>query len=423
MHSKVRFFKLRQFYMEYSSAYFFDRSHYTAYCSKFIQIQMGNNELFRLSGLTVKICDVTMFYSSTGGGVRRYLEIKRRWLRKNHPSVEHVLVVPGAESGFEDDRFGRIYRVKGLSLPFSPGYRLPVDKEYVSSILRRETPDLIEAGSPFSFRKTLSAVNSGDIPIFDYYHAYFPLSYAEALGSGLELLKPLLIKVGWKYIRSVYRDSCRILVAAPVIRKVLAEHGITNTTLAPLGVDIERFRIRKIETGKVPVLLFVGRLTEEKGLLTVLDTYRLLNQKKRVKLIIAGDGILRKKVEDLSEKDPDVEYMGFVPNRRMPRLYTRAGLLLSAAPTETLGLYFLESLASGVPVVGLSGSGLMDVLPEKVARAARKKDAETLADKCLELLEELPSAESCREAALEYSWPRRLEAIFQQETRLAGISP
>lgn len=370
----------------------------------------------------MKICDVTMFYSSTGGGVRRYIEIKRRWLREKHPSVKHFLVVPGEESGCEDDPFGKIYRVKGLSLPFSPGYRLPVDTEYVGRILREEKPDLIEAGSPFTLRKALSTVNTTGIPIFDYYHAYFPLSYAEALGSGLEFLKPLLIKVGWKYIRSVYSDSSRILVAAPVIQKVLEDHGITNTTLAPLGVDVERFRIEKSETGEVPVLLFVGRLTEEKGLLTVLKTYRLLKQKKRVKLIIAGDGILRKKMEELSEKDPDVEYVGFVPNHRMPLLYSRSDLLLSAAPTETLGLYFLESLASGVPVVGLSGSGLMDVLPDNVAMAAEKKDPETLAGKSLELLKTPPSAESCRDAALEYSWPRRLDAIFRLETRLSGIS-
>ena len=372
--------------------------------------------------LTVKICDATMFYSSTGGGVRRYLEIKRRWLGENHPSVKHILVVPGEESGCEDDPLGKVYRVKGLSLPFSPGYRLPVDRDYVGRILREERPDFIEAGSPFTLRKALSTVNSGTIPVFDYYHAYFPLSYAEALGSGLEFLKPLLIKVGWKYIRSVYSDSSRILVAAPVIKKVLADHGITNTTLAPLGVDVERFRIRKSETGRMPSILFVGRLTEEKGLLAVLETYRLLKRNKRIKLMIAGDGILRRKVEELSEEDPDVEYMGFVPNNLMPLLYSRADLLLSAAPTETLGLYFLESLASGVPVVGLSGSGLMDALPEQVAKTAGKKDPETLADRCLELLEEPPSAESCREAALDYSWPRRLEAILRLETGLTGIS-
>lgn len=371
---------------------------------------------------SMKICDITMFYSSTGGGVRRYLEIKRRWLRENHPSVKHVLVVPGKESGCKDEPLGKVYRVKGLSLPFSPGYRLPVDTEYVRSILRKESPDLIEAGSPFTLRKALSTVNTSGIPIFDYYHAYFPLSYAEALGSGLQFLKPLLIKVGWKYIRSVYSDSTRILVAAPVIKKVLADQGISNTTLAPLGVDVDRFRIRRSESGKVPALLFVGRLTEEKGLLTVLETYRLLKQKKRVKLIIAGDGILRKKVEDFSEKDPDVEYMGFVPNNRMPELYSKATSLLSAAPTETLGLYFLESLASGVPVVGLSGSGLMDSLPDSVAITARKKDPEELALKCLELLNDPPTAESCREAALDYSWPRRLEAILKLESELSGTS-
>jgi alpha-1,6-mannosyltransferase len=369
----------------------------------------------------LKLCDVTMFYSSIGGGVRRYLETKRRWLRRAMPSVSHVLIVPGDEPGMVEDELGRIYSVGGIPLPFSPGYRLPVGGRRMGRILREESPDLIEAGSPFTMRRALSGTVGDGTPVFDYYHAYFPPSYAAALGRPLTFLKAPLLHYGWRYLRAAYADSARILVASPVIRGVLAEHGLTNTELAPLGVDVRRFDIRSGKRDDVPTVLFVGRLTEEKGLSVALETYRLLRQRTRVRLLVAGDGLLRETVEGLAETDPDVGYLGYVPNGRMPEVYARARLLISAAPTETLGLYFLEALACGVPVAGLSGSGLMDVLPDDVARAVPHQLPRELARVSIELLESPPSPERCREVALGYAWPRRLSRIVGLEADIAGI--
>jgi alpha-1,6-mannosyltransferase len=370
----------------------------------------------------VKILDITMFYSATGGGVRRYLETKRRWLRRELSSVEHVLVIPGEEPGMTEDGLGRVYSVGGIPLPFSPGYRLPVGSRRISRIVREEAPDLIESGSPFTMRRALSrALGNGGPPVFDYYHAYFPPSYAAALGRPLTFLKVPLLRYGWRWLRRVYADSARILVASPVIRKALAAHGIRNTELAPLGVDLERFRQTARPGGGKPVLLFVGRLTEEKGLSVLLETYRLMRQRGGARLLIAGDGLLREAVEDLAGEDPDVVYLGYVSNRRMPGVYAKADLLISAAPTETLGLYFLEALASGLPVVGLSGSGLMDVLPAEVAQAVPHQHPRELAEACVRLLSSPPSPERCREVALDYSWPRRLRRIVGLEADIAGL--
>ncbi len=354
--------------------------------------------------------------------MHRYLEVKRHWLRRELPSVEHVLVIPGEEPGTTEDGMGRVYSVGGIPLPFSPGYRLPVGGRGISSILREEAPDLIESGSPFTMRRALSrTLRRGGPPVFDYYHAYFPPSYAAALGRPLTFLKGPLLRHGWSWLRRAYADSAGVLVSSPVIREVLARNGIGNTLLAPLGVDVDRFRLKPGAGGRAPVLLFVGRLTEEKGLTVILETYRLLRQRGGVRLLLAGDGILREKVQNLAEEDPDVSYLGYVPNRRMPEVYARADLLLSAAPTETLGLYFLEALASGVPVVGLSGSGLMDVLPEEVALAVPHQLPRELAAACVRMLDDPPPPEVCREAVLEYAWPKRLRRIVGLEADIAGL--
>jgi len=45
----------------------------------------------------MKICDLTQIYSPRGGGVRSYLEAKRRFIR-DQTAHEHLMVVPGART-------------------------------------------------------------------------------------------------------------------------------------------------------------------------------------------------------------------------------------------------------------------------------------------------------------------------------------
>ena len=43
------------------------------------------------------VCDVTMLYAAESGGVRRYVDTKRAWLRQ-HPEHSHTLMIPAARS-------------------------------------------------------------------------------------------------------------------------------------------------------------------------------------------------------------------------------------------------------------------------------------------------------------------------------------
>jgi alpha-1,6-mannosyltransferase len=374
----------------------------------------------------LKLCDITMFYSESGGGVRRYLERKRWWLGKSHPELEHLLIVPAERSSFQRRGNHSRVTVEGMRLPFAPGYRLPVGYGEINEILELEGPDIIECASPFTMRGAVSRYlkRRRSAHVFDYYHAYFPRSYAAALGRPLLFLKRPLLTIGWRYLRWAYKDSAGVLVASPVVRDDLEAHGIRNTHLAPLGVDLERFSPgRETERPKRPTILFAGRLTEEKGISVLMDTYRLLRQRLDVGMTVAGDGLLRDTLERTAERDPCVTYLGYVSNDRMPAVYRKATLLVSAAPTETLGLYFLEALASGIPVVGLSGSGLMDVFPPTVAIAVPRQNTELLAQACQRFIENPPSAESCRRAAMRYSWEQRLERILRLQFHLAGLDP
>jgi alpha-1,6-mannosyltransferase len=371
-----------------------------------------------------RLCDITMFWSDTGGGVRRYLERKSAWLSSSCPDMSHLLVTPGSRLERSMHGGSEHVRVPSPSLPFAPGYRVPLSTGPTRSVLRSWMPDIVESGCPFALRRAAGAwAREAGRPVFDYYHAYFPVSYTEAVfGRRTSLLRRALERAGWRYLRSAYADSARVFVASPAIRDVLALQGVTNTELAPLGVDTDVFRPSAGREG-VPTVLFVGRLTREKGLETVLEAFRIMRERMPCRLVVAGDGILRRRIERLAAVDPSVAYAGFTRPGALAGLYSSASLLLSGAPAETLGLTFLEALSCDTPVVGLSGSGLMDSFPPEVATAVSRATPEALAGAALGMLEAPPAPGLCRALALEYSWPVRLARIVGREHELAGLPP
>lgn len=371
----------------------------------------------------MRTCDVTMFWSPTGGGVRRYIEKKREWLARTRPGIEHMAVVPGGSASLTGSPGMPVATVPGVRIPFAPGYRTPLAGRHVVRAIESWGPDFVECGSPFLMRRAVSEWRKrSGLPVFDYYHAYFPLNYTAVLCGRLPALCRRIERLGWGYLRRAYSDSTRIFVASACVRSRLASEGIVNTELAPLGVDLSLFppKKRDVRSGQ-KTMLFVGRLSEEKGLSLVLECFRLLSADLDLGLVIVGDGIMRRRVETLASSDPRVRYAGFLDSEGLAREYRNADVLVSGAPAETLGLTFLEALASGTPVVGLSGSGLMDEFPGGVASAVPRRDAHLLARAAAALLDSPPDPAACRAAAEPFDWDAKLEHILGREIELSEI--
>ena len=67
--------------------------------------------------------------------------------------------------------------------------------------------------------------------------------------------------------------------------------------------------------------LFVGRLSEEKGIRLLLDAWKLADVGSEHTLTIAGDGELRPLVEAAAAADPSIRYLGLVPGAEVAALY------------------------------------------------------------------------------------------------------
>jgi glycosyltransferase involved in cell wall biosynthesis len=113
-------------------------------------------------------------------------------------------------------------------------------------------------------------------------------------------------------------------------------------------------------------VLFVGRLAEEKNLLTWLRIAELVADEMPEAIFeIVGDGDLRKSLEVLVDRKgfgKKVKFRGFVDYYQLPEIYRSASVFLITSLYEGFGRVVAEALANRVPVVAAHITGVEDIV-------------------------------------------------------------
>jgi glycosyltransferase involved in cell wall biosynthesis len=109
--------------------------------------------------------------------------------------------------------------------------------------------------------------------------------------------------------------------------------------------------------------LFVGRLTAEKGIATLLGAARLLQG--RVPLTIVGDGPLAGMVDAASRTVPGVRWLGRRPKSEVLELMGQSmALVFPSEWFEPFGLVAIEAFAKGTPVVGAAIGAIPEIVDD-----------------------------------------------------------
>ncbi len=119
----------------------------------------------------------------------------------------------------------------------------------------------------------------------------------------------------------------------------------------------------EISTKRDDYYIFLGRLTEEKGILTMLEAFKSNNLKIR----IFGSGDLKEEVLHASENHENIEYYGFKERSELMKLIAEAkALIFPSEWYETFGLTIIEAFSVGTPVIVSDIGGHSELVAEGI---------------------------------------------------------
>jgi glycosyltransferase involved in cell wall biosynthesis len=202
-----------------------------------------------------------------------------------------------------------------------------------------------------------------------------------------------------EYMRWPYGKCARVLVPSEHTRRML------------IGSKSERWHV----SDKRPALLYVGRVSREKGLgilPRVRDRLHALGVEHR--LIIVGQGPMLPK---LREQLPDAVFTGALSREAVAEAFASADLFVFPSRTDTAGNVVLEAQASGLPVVVAGEGGPREnMISGRTGLICYTEEADEWASGIASLLKR-SDLRGMREAARQFGvsrrWERALEPLYR----------
>ena len=365
------------------------------------------------------LVDATLFYSPTSGGVKRYLLAKHAWMRV-HTSWRHSLVVPGENTQCAPDE---ISTIAGGRVPGAFNYRLPLNPLRWSRAIDALEPDLIEIGDAFHPAWAAAGVaRRRGVPLIAFYHSNFPQLAGRRLGSAVQKLIEL-------YVRLTYERCDQVLAPSRYVCEYLHAIGVRHATTQPLGVDVDMFsparggRDLRAQLGlplQTRLLVFAGRFSAEKRIPLLIDAFRRLGAPYHLLLIGGAE----------TGRDGNVTRIPYcADNRRLAGYYASADGLVHAGVHETFGLVVLEAMACGRPVVAMRAGALPEIVSPRTGVLAEPHAdpavaAGNLADAIAELYQrdlDVAGAAARAHVLASFSVHRAMQGLMARYQAAAGL--
>ena len=236
--------------------------------------------------------------------------------------------------------------------------------------------DVAHAHTPFSGgRLARTVARKSNIPLFYTSHNLYPEYAAHWLIEGNKFLPKIITK----YLRG-FANQCSGVIAPSLKMKILLEsYGVSAPIFVlPTGFDVRKLKTTPLDTSEIrkrfgipaksEMLLYVGRLTPEKNVPFLFDTFVEISRKRSDAVFaLAGEGYLKKELEEKAEKlglKEKIIFIGRQPQEEVFNLYRIADIFVFASLTDTQGLTIMEAAFSGLPIVALKDECYSEMLTD-----------------------------------------------------------
>lgn len=217
------------------------------------------------------------------------------------------------------------------------------------------------------------------IPVVHTYHTQYE-DYVRYIAKGM-VIRPSMVKY---IVRGFMSDLDGVICPSEIVYDLLMKYKVkVEKRVIPTGIELAKFERPEITSeniadlrGKLGIsnqetmLLSLSRVSYEKNIQAVLAALpAVLEENPDVKLVMAGDGPylsdLKAQAKRLNITDA-VIFTGMIAPSETALYYKAADFFISASTSETQGLTYLESLASGTPIIAHGNPYLDNVINDKM---------------------------------------------------------
>jgi alpha-maltose-1-phosphate synthase len=191
--------------------------------------------------------------------------------------------------------------------------------------------------------------------------------------------------------RTAYQNADGVVAVSQAMREDV--HGLYGVDydrirVIPNGIDLDQYKPTPnravLERYQIdpdrPFILFVGRITRQKGIIHLVRTLPFLRPGVQVVLCAGApdtEAIGREMAEQIERArretaNPIIWVQGMVPREDVIVLYTQAAVFVCPSVYEPFGIINLEAMACGTPVVASAVGGIREVvMPEETGLLVR----------------------------------------------------
>ena len=281
-----------------------------------------------------------------------------------------------------------VINFKGKSYPFKnlKDYRYNLNHKKYAKIVGTYNLDIIHVHTEYNIAKiAMKASSMYHIPIVHTLHTLFNdyLQYVSPFFNKF-FHKQMLWGLKVLYTGPISKKATIQIVPTVKVLTTAKDYGLGQKALVkiiPTGIELSRFyntnySLSEIEElkknlkidGKL-VFIYVGRVSEEKNIKTIIKAYSMLDKKELHRLLIVGGGPqledIKTYVKELNIID-NVVFTGLIPWDVVPKYYQLGDVFVNASLTETQGLTNVEALASSLPVLVQKDDSVKELIKDKV---------------------------------------------------------
>ena len=282
-----------------------------------------------------------------------------------------VFIFAPSYPNIQDDQ-ENVFRFSSLPAPTNRDFTLAFPFSFhLENILEKWQPEIIHAHSPFILghvgsscaRRLKKPLVFTFHTLYDEYVHYFPIAQ----------------KITKNVVRSISRNFCNrsnvVIVPTEVVREHLLQMGVsTPIKKIPTGIKLSEFSNPdrswlKKHYGipeKSKVLLFVGRLGQEKNIYFLLECLeKVFAELPGTFLVLVGSGPEEEELKNLTIDrgiSNNVIFAGKKDRSEMARHYAGSDLFVFTSLTETQGLVIAEAKAAGIPSVAVKANGVCEMV-------------------------------------------------------------